>query len=111
MVQRMLDGIKLQVISILIPLAVDYIQNNLMGDWLGAVQHMSIKIAQQFPPRSWKTRSLQSAAHWVYQGRDPRPEEVAEEVVEAKEAEAEMVEAEGVAEAKAVVVKRHTSTA
>ena len=32
MVQRMLDGIKLQVTSILIPLAVDYIQNKLMGD-------------------------------------------------------------------------------
>lgn len=56
MVQRMLDGIKLQVTSILIPLAVDYVQNNLMGDWLGAVQHMSIKIAQQFPPRSGKRK-------------------------------------------------------
>ena len=53
-----------------------------------------------------------SASRGVTPERYPRPEEVAEEVVEAeeaKEAKAEMVE--GMAEAEAVVVKRHTSTA
>ena len=52
-----------------------------------------------------------SASRGVTPGRYPRPEEVAEEVAEAEEAEAEIVEAEGVAEAEAVVVKRHTTTA
>ena len=93
----MLDGIKLQVTSILIPLAVDCIQNNLMGDWLGAVQHMSIKIAQRFPPRSWKQRTRQTEAHWVYT---------------CWRAEAEMVEAERVAVAEVTnnITKSHMPT-
>ena len=63
MVQRMMDGIKLQVTSLMIPLAKDYIQNHLMSDWMGAVSHMSTKIAQQFPPRSGKRKP---------RGGDPR---------------------------------------
>ena len=57
MVQRMLDGIKVQVTSFLIPLTKDYIQNSLKGDWMGAVSHMSTKIAQQFLPRSGKRKA------------------------------------------------------
>ena len=53
-----------------------------------------------------------SASRGVTPGRYPRPEEVAEEVVEAEEAkEVEMVKTKGVTGAEAVMVKRHTSTA
>ena len=51
MVQRMMDGVQVQG-QILITLAKDHIQNHLMGDWIGAVSHMSTKIAMAFPPKA-----------------------------------------------------------
>ena len=51
MVQRMLDGIRVKQ-CMPITFGKEFVTNNLMGDWLGAIAHMSSKVIEAFPPRS-----------------------------------------------------------
>ena len=51
MVQRMIDGIRVQN-SLVLTMAKEHVINTFMGDWLGAVSHMSMKVASHFPPRA-----------------------------------------------------------
>ena len=48
-VQRMLDGINVSN-SIIITMAKSHVTDNLLGDWMGAVQYMSTKVTLEFPP-------------------------------------------------------------
>ena len=48
-----------------IQLAKDHITNHLMGDWIGAVAHMSTKVAMHFPPSSKHKRDYTVGYHKV----------------------------------------------
>ena len=49
MVQRMLDGIRVTN-SLVLTMTKEHALNTFMGDWLGAVAHIAIKVAAHFPP-------------------------------------------------------------
>ena len=49
MIQRMLDGIRVQS-SLFLTMAKEHVIITLMGDWLGAVSPKSIKVAAHFLP-------------------------------------------------------------
>ena len=51
MVQRMLNGIRVQN-SLVLTMTKEHVINTFMGDWLGAISHISIKVASHFPPRA-----------------------------------------------------------
>ncbi len=50
-VTRMLDGMQVKN-SLAIQLGKKHVKNNLLGDWLGAVAHMSVKVLEEISPRS-----------------------------------------------------------
>ena len=60
MVQRMLDGIRVQS-SLVLTMEKEHVLNTLMGGWLGAVAHMSTKVAANFPP--WAARKRKKWDH------------------------------------------------
>ncbi len=47
----MLHGIQVKN-SLAIQLGKEHEKNNLLGDWLGAMAHMSSKVLEEFPPCS-----------------------------------------------------------
>lgn len=51
MVERMLKGI-LVADSMIITMAKSHVMDHLLGNWTGAVQYMSTKVSQEFPPRA-----------------------------------------------------------
>ena len=77
MVQRMLDGIRVQS-SLILMMAKEHVINTLMWDWLGAVAHMSIKVASHFPPcasgkrKSRDHRKISAAEREAGRGRGGR---------------------------------------
>ena len=73
MVQRMLDGIRVQS-SLVLTMAKEHVLNTLMWDWLGAVAHMSIKVAVHFLSRAAEKRK--SRNHRKYRLQRKRPDVV-----------------------------------
>ena len=51
MVDRLLVGINVQNAPV-ITNAKEYVGDNLLGDWVGAVEYMATKITKHFPPKS-----------------------------------------------------------
>ena len=50
-VQRLLDGMKPSDKQVLIAIAKSHVADNLMQDWVGAVQYLQAKVDNAFPPK------------------------------------------------------------
>ena len=50
-VQRLLDGMKPSDKQVMITIAKSHVADNLMTDWVGAVQYLQAKVDQAFPPK------------------------------------------------------------
>ena len=76
-VQRLLDGMKPSDKQVLIAIAKSHVADNLMQDWVGAVQYLQAKVDAAFPPRNHMAASVDSAK---YMRLDPQVEAALEGV-------------------------------